>query len=73
MSKNRSSALKRDREARKNEKRAMKKQRREDRKSGDQSGEIPADGAPTETIEATDDPAAETTISPGLNHAPPQA
>jgi hypothetical protein len=35
MSKNRSSFLKRDREARKREKAAMKVQRREDRKRGD--------------------------------------
>jgi hypothetical protein len=50
MSKNRSSFLKRDREARKREKQVAKKQRREDRKRVDQevdnaSGAAAPDGA----------------------------
>mgnify|MGYP007044076968 CR=1 FL=1 len=48
MSKNRSSFLKRDREARKNEKRAVKRQRRDDRKRGDQQDGVPQEGVPQE-------------------------
>lgn len=46
MSKNRSSALKRDREARKREKHALKVQRRDDRKRGDLP---PDDTQPSDT------------------------
>ena len=46
MSKNRSSFLKRDREARKREKQVAKQQRREDRKKSDQAGDATGPAAP---------------------------
>jgi hypothetical protein len=56
MSKNRSSALKRDREAKKREKHAVKRQRREDRKRG-----LPAEADPSSepTPTAPDAPTAD--------------
>lgn len=51
MSKNRSSFLKRDREARKREKQALKQQRREERKRGDQEEGVPGASATLEQVE----------------------
>jgi hypothetical protein len=70
LSKNRSSFLKRDREARKNEKRAMKRQRREDRKR-DIESQVSADGIPAEQGE--NEASAETSDAPvSTTEAPPR-
>ena len=73
MSKNRSSFLKRGREAKKREKQAMKQQRREDRKRGDQQpGEADDFGAASAPPEGMlDGSAIEPLIQPNDN--PPQA
>jgi hypothetical protein len=72
MSKNRSSALKRDREARKSEKRALKQQRREERKLDIQSGGVTGDSGTPDAAEFSDTPQAEAEPTPGVDSPPPQ-